>query len=95
MKYIKTFESIRLVGKLFRIYPTRDSKEMIVIAKLIEITGGNKNWGEYSGYILYPESAKGKEWSGSEFLTDWSFEIPTVEEVKFYKYCESLKKFNI
>ncbi len=85
----------KLLGKLFRIYPTRNQKEMIVIAKLNEIIGVNNNWGQYSGYIIYPKSATGHGWNGSEFITDWISEIPTGEEAEFYNKCEKINKFNI
>ena len=83
-----------LVGKLFRIYPTNNPKEMIAIAKLDKIIGINNNWGQYSGYVIHPKSMKGGYYSSSEFITNIT-EIPTDEEVEFYNYCDDLKKFNI
>ena len=88
-------EGKKLLGKLFRIYPSRNPKEYIVIAKLDKIIGVNNSWGEYSGYIIYPKSAIGHGWNGSEFITDWISEIPTEKEVDFYNHCEELNKFNI
>lgn len=85
----------KLLGKLFRIYPNRNPKEMIVIAKLDKIIGINNSWGEYSGYVIHPKSAEGHDFNGSEYISDWESEIPTDEEVKFYTYCDKLKKFNI
>jgi len=85
----------KLLGKLFRIYPTRNPNEMIAISKLNKIIGVNKNWGDYSGYIIHPESSKGKYYSDSEFITDYISEMPTEEEIEFYNKCEKLNKFNI
>ena len=59
------------------------------------LIGINYSWGDYSGYIIYPESAKGEYFNGSEFITDWISEIPTEEEIKFYNYCEEARKYNI
>jgi hypothetical protein len=99
MKHIKLREDFsvgeKMLGKIFKIYPTRNPDKMIVIAKLVEVIGVNKTWGNFEGVIIHPESRLGERWEDNEMLSDWMNLFPDYEELKIYNYYTKSDKYNL
>lgn len=106
MKYIKTFESKKpqresakgkeaaekeFVGNIYKIYPTHNPSEMIVIAKCVKILGMYNNWGLFEGYKIYPPMSKGKFYTDTEFLSGIGKENEaSKEEIEEYELYDKM-----